>query len=246
MRARGADEHVEVLGHGRRAVGVGVARAEPAAEVVDGELAECGERLDGPAERRGVEDLRADVDVQPVEAQAVRAAQALDRPPRVGRGQAELRIVLAGGHGGVGVGAHARDHAHEHGLLAADQALQAIDVVEVVDHHGAHAGLDRARQVLVGLRVAVQVDAPGVDAGGQRVHQLAGARDVAAQALLGERAQHRRAGERLGGEDGQRVGPARAELVAVLARALAQRRPRRPRRPACRTRRRGRAAGSRR
>ena len=163
------------------------------------------------------------MDVQPVEAQAVRAAQALDRPARVGRGEAELRVLLAGRHGGVGVGAHAGDDAHEHGLLAAHEALQAIDVVEVVDHDGAHAGVDRALEVLVGLRVAVQVDARRVDAGGEGVHELAGAGDVAAQALLGDRAQDRRAGEGLGGEDGQRVGPARAELVAVLARARAQR-----------------------
>jgi hypothetical protein len=83
--------------------------------------------------------------------------------------------------------------------------------------------LERALQVLVGLRVAVQVDAPGVDARRQRMHQLAGAGDVAAQALLGDGPQDRRARERLGGEDDQRFAPARAQRVAVLAGALAQR-----------------------
>jgi hypothetical protein len=105
----------------------------------------------------------------------------------------------------------------------AHEPLQAVDVVEVVDHDGANAGLDRPPQVLVGLRVAVQVDARGVDARGQRVHELAGAGDVTAQALLGHGGQHGRAGEGLGGEDRERVGPARAQLVAVLAGALAQR-----------------------
>ena len=160
------------------------------------------------------------MDVQAVEAQAVRAAQALDRPARVGGRQAELRVLLAGRDRGVGLGPHAGDHAHEHALLVAHEALEAVDVVEVVDHHRADAGVDRAPEVLVGLRVAVQVDVRGVDARRQRVDQLAGAGDVAAQALLGDRAQDRRARARLRGEDRQRVGPARAELVAVLARPL--------------------------
>ena len=137
--------------------------------------------------------------------------------------EAELRVVLAGGDRGVGVGPHAGDHAHEHALLVGHEALEAVDVVEVVDHDRADARVDRAPEVLVGLRVAVQVDARGVDARRQRVHQLAGPGDVAAQALLGDRAQDRRARERLRGEDGQRVAPARGQLVAVLARPLAQR-----------------------
>ena len=78
-------------------------------------------------------------------------------------------------------------------------------------------------EVLVGLRVAVQVDARRVDARGDRVDELAGAGDVAAQALLGHRAQARGAGEGLGGEDGQGVVPPRGQLVAVLARPGAQR-----------------------
>ena len=64
VRAGGADQRVEVRRHGRRLVRVRVARAEPAAEVVDVELAERGDRGDGVRERLDVEDLRADVDVQ--------------------------------------------------------------------------------------------------------------------------------------------------------------------------------------
>ena len=81
----------------------------------------------------------------------------------------------------------------------------------------------RPLEVLVGLRVAVQVDERRVDARGDGVDQLAGAGDVAAQPLLGHRAQRRGAGERLRGEDRQRVAPARGQLVAVLARPGAQR-----------------------
>jgi hypothetical protein len=87
----------------------------------------------------------------------------------------------------------------------------------------ADAGVERAPEVLVGLRVAVQVDASGIDARRERVDELAGAGDVAAQALLGDGAQDRRARARLGGEDRQRVGPTGAQLVALLAGALAQR-----------------------
>ena len=61
-------------------------------------------------------------------------------------------------------GRHPGDDAHEHGLLAAHEPLEAIDVVEVVDHHRSDAGVDGALEVLVGLRVAVQVDALRVDA----------------------------------------------------------------------------------
>ena len=116
------------------------------------------------------------------------------------------------------------DDAHEHGLLAAHEPLEAVDVVEVVDHHGADAGFDGALEVLVGLRVAVQVDALRVDARRDRVHELAGPGDVAAQPLLGHRAQAGGTGEGLGGEDGEGVVPPRGQLVAVLARPGAQRR----------------------
>jgi hypothetical protein len=67
--AGGADQRVQVLRDARRMVGVGVARAEPAAEVVDLELAQGGDRRDRVGERLDGEDLRADVHVQPAHPQ---------------------------------------------------------------------------------------------------------------------------------------------------------------------------------
>ena len=100
-------------------VGVGVARAEPAAEVVDLELAERGDRGDGVRERLDVEDLRADVHVQAAHVQPRAALDARDQPRRLGRHEPELRALVAGQHVRVGVGGHARDHAHQHVVLAA-------------------------------------------------------------------------------------------------------------------------------
>ena len=80
--ARGADERVEIGADGRRLVGVGVARAEAAAEVVDRELAERGDRRDRLRERLDVEDLRSHVDVQPPHAQARAVLDPPDQLPR--------------------------------------------------------------------------------------------------------------------------------------------------------------------
>ena len=87
------------------------------------------------------------------------------------------------------------------------RALEAVDVVGVVDHDHADAGVERVADVEVALGVAVQQDVLGIEAGGQRDRQLAGRGDVAAQPLLGEDARDRRARERLGGE--VHVGAAR-------------------------------------
>ncbi len=112
--------------------------------------------------------------------------------------------------------------AQEHALVRGADALEAVDVVGVVDHDQPHAGGDRVAEVAVGLRVAVQQDAMGVEARGQRDRQLAGGRDVAAEALLGEDARHRRAGQRLGREVHVGVGVQRPERLEVLARRVAQ------------------------
>ena len=92
-------------------------------------------------------------------------------------------------------------------------------------------------QLGVGLGVAVQVEPPGLEAGAQGEVQLAAGRHIAAQALLGEHAQHRRAREGLGGEH-DLAGPlvdASQRVRRRCAPGSAGRPPRRRRR-ACRTR----------
>ena len=143
------------------------------------------------------------------------------------------------------------------------QALQAVDVVGVVDHDQPDAGGDRVAEVAVGLRVAVQQDARRVEAGGQRDRQLAGRRDVAAEALLGEdarapartaapwtrsapRSRGARRGTRRGTRARSRAAPAR-RTPALASRTRPRCRPARSRRRSGGRRRRCRrcAAGSR-
>ena len=145
--ARGADQRVEVVADRRRLVGVGVARAEPAAEVVDRELAERGDRRDRLRERLDVEDLRADVDVQALHAQP-RAA--LDPPDQLGRGgrrQPELRPLVAGQHVRVRVGRDARDDPHEH-VLRAPGGHRRLEPVDVVARCRPRRGRSRARRAI--------------------------------------------------------------------------------------------------
>ena len=89
-----------------------------------------------------------------------------------------------------------------------DELLEALDLVEVVDHDRAHAMAHRHAQLRLRLRVAVEDDPLGLEAGDEREMQLAAGGHVAPQPLLGEQAQHRRAGEGLGGEDDVEVGVA--------------------------------------
>ena len=220
--ARGADQRVEVLADGRRVVVVAVARAEAAAEVVDRVLAERGDRRDRLRERLDVEDLRADVDVQPLHPQP-RAA--LDPPDQLGRGrrgQPELRPRVAGEHVRVRVGLDARDHAHEDVVLAPGR-LEPVDVVAVVDDDQADPVLGGHRDLVVALGVAVQHEQRRVHAGLQRGDDLAAAGDVEPEPLLDHHALDGGARERLRGEHDARLRPAGGELVGVLTRTRAQR-----------------------
>ena len=92
-----------------------------------------------------------------------------------------------------------------------EQTLQALDLVEVVEHDQPNAALQRHAQLGLGLGVAVQHDALGRKARVQREVQLAAGGHVAPQPLLREQRQHRRAGKRLGGEHHVQV------LVALAA-----------------------------
>ncbi len=211
---------------GGRLVGVGVAGAQPAAEVVDRELAERSDRRDRPGERLDVEDLRSHVDVHALHAQARAALDPADQLGGGRRRQAELRAGVAGQHVRVRVGDDAGDDAHQHILRAAcgHGRLEPVDVVGVVDHDEADPVLDGHLDLLVGLGVAVKDEQRGVGAGLARGHDLAPTRHVESEALLDHHPLHRRARERLGREDHARARPARGELALVLARAVAERR----------------------
>ena len=224
--ARGADERVEIGADGRRLVGVGVARAEAAAQVVDGELAERSDRRDRLRERLDVEDLRSHVDVQPPH---VQARAALDPPDQLGAAafgaSPNFDPSWPGEHVGVRVGRHAGDHAHEHVLCAAagHRRLEPVDVVGVVDHDEPEPTLHGHLDLLAGLGVAVQDQRRRLRAGLQRGDDLARPGDIEPEALLDHHPLDGRARERLRGEHDTRARPACRELAAVLARSGAQR-----------------------
>src|SRR3954468_7661783 len=192
----------DVVLDARRRVVLGVGHAEAAAEVEHREVAELGERRDRRAERRELDDLRADVEVQALEDELVRRVDALDRGRRGVEVEAELRVRPAGRDRRVRVGADAGRDAHLHRLALArrDDLLEAVDVAVVVEHDVADAGVVGLLQLAARLRVAVEVDAPGVEAGLERHVQLAAAGDVAREPLARHQPQHGRARERLGRE----------------------------------------------
>ena len=114
-------------------------------------------------------------------------------------------------------------------------ALEPVDVVEVVDHDQADAVLDRQLEFLVGLGVAVQ-DEPGrIGARLERGQDLAAARDVEVQALFDHHPLNGRARERLRRERHIAARPSAAERGEVVAGALTQGVLGRRRWPGCRT-----------
>jgi hypothetical protein len=117
----------------------------------------------------------------------------------------------------VGAPAHAGRHAQHHAPARGDP-LEPLELVEVVDDDAPDARIDRHLELAHGLRVAVHGDRRRLEAGRQRQRQLAARRDVAAEPLLAQHAQHRGAGEGLGREEQlEAIGP-RAEGVAELPR----------------------------
>src|SRR6202008_1932531 len=100
-----------------------------------------------------VEDLRADVRVQPGELQAGTRDDPPDRLIRGPGGQreAELLVVVRGGHELVRVRLHpGGDPDQDLGLVRRffGQVGQAGDLLEGVRHDVAHAGRDRAGQLV--------------------------------------------------------------------------------------------------
>src|SRR3954469_15322308 len=186
----------------RRVLGAHVRDAQPAAEVDHPVRGQLRHGLERGAKAADVVDLRPDVQVQALQLEAVRRVQALDRGRRRLQPKAELRVRAARRDRRMRVGADAGRHAQLHALHRARRhsVLEQVDVGVVVDHDVPDAGVHGLGDLLRRLRVAVQVDARGVEGGLEGDGQLAARGDVAGQALLAEDAQHRRAGERLGGE----------------------------------------------
>src|SRR6202012_4645414 len=175
-----------------RLVLVGVGDAEPAAQVQlvdlhvvlvanpDGQLQHP---LRGHLEPGGVEDLRPDVRVQPGQLQVTAGHHPAHRLVGGAGGQreAELLVVVRGGHELVGVRFDAGRHPDQHPGPAArwrhpvrvDHQDQPGDLLERVEHDVAHADLDGAGQLCHRLVVAVHGDQVRADPGGQRDLQLA-------------------------------------------------------------------------
>ena len=223
--ARCADEGVEILADGGRAIGVAVAGPETTTQVVDLEGAERRYRSNGLGERRRIEDLRADVHVQPAHRDPVAPLDAGDQLRSGGRREAELGALVPGHDVRVHVGRDTGDHPHEHVLVAADgdDFLEPIDIVGPVDHHQPDPVPHGQGQLVDALRVPVQHDQGRVDTRLERRADLATARHVETEAFLHHHPLDGGAGESLRGEDHPRVRPARRELGPVLARSAAQR-----------------------
>ncbi len=93
------------------------------------------------------------------------------------------------------------------------QAVQALEVVEGVQHDVAHAGVERLTQLGLGLGVAVEVDGRRIEAGPESEVKLAPGGHVTPQALLNEHPIDGRAWERLGAKQNRPVAVARGERV---------------------------------
>jgi hypothetical protein len=112
-------------------------------------------------------------------------------------------------------------HGHDHAALTGHR-VEAGDLVERVEHHPADARLHGRDQLVERLVVAVHRDPLRRETGAHRDRQLTAARDVEAQALLGDPAGHLGAQERLGRivhrarpEGGGELGRAGAEVGLV-------------------------------
>ena len=129
---------------------------------------------------------------------------------------------MPGRDGGVRLGPDAGDQPDQDGLLAGDQPLEPVDVVEVVDDDGADPGAHGHLEVRVGLGIPVHDDVARGYAAGQGQHELTRAGDVDAEPFLRHDAVAGRAGERLRREEHLRPRPPRRQLVAELPGPRAQ------------------------
>ena len=117
------------------------------AELLEAERREeLAEELGRLGERAHVEDLAADVRVEPDEREAVGAGEPVEQPSRASPGgdrRAELRVLLAGADELVGVGLDARRHPQQRRLghrAPRGEARQSLEVVGAVDDDAADPG----------------------------------------------------------------------------------------------------------
>ena len=198
------DLHLDVVIDLGRFIGIQVCDAEPASDVeqlepeVDG-VAEVGDHLDRLHIGLELEDLGADVGVQPDELQVGGLAYPLDRllGEPVGQPEAELGVELPGLDVVVGGGLDPRRDPDQHALRPLEQPLGALDLVERVEDQMPDARLEGVAEFRLGLVVAVQVDPRRIEAGGQGHAQLAPRGDVDREALLAHHAVRGGGGKRL-------------------------------------------------
>jgi hypothetical protein len=137
------------------------------------------------------------VGVQAVAAQHAASIDAGNRPSGVIRHEPELGARVTGGDGRVGGGDDAGDHPDQARLDVPgwDDALQSVDVVEVVDDDQPDSASHGELEFLVGLGVAVQHQPGGIGACGQCGDDLAAARDVEVQTFVDHQPLNGGAGE---------------------------------------------------
>ena len=201
----------------------------------------------GDLEPRGVEDLRADVAVQPEQPEPGAASTrrtASNASPAVIEKPNFWSSCAVAMYSWVCASTPAVTRTIT-GAVAAGlrgERVEPVDLVEGVDDDPADPDLEGAAQLRHRLVVAVEADAGRVEAGTQGDGELAAGADVEAQALLGDPPRDGRAEERLAGVVDVVVG----ERLAERARAVRGSPPRRGRTPGCRARGRGRGGRRRR
>ena len=167
--------------------------------------------------RAGVEELRADVDVQAGDVEPGRARRA--RPPRARR-PAAARTSSRGGRSGSPRACRPRCRASRgRARGATPAAARALDLVERVERRRARRPSAAARSSSSDLLLPWTTSRSPAIPAAQRELELAERRDVGAEALLGEQPQERDVRERLRPVDDERV----RRGVAVRARRRAER-----------------------
>ena len=156
------------------------------AQLVAAARGEAGEQLDREQVRVRVRELRADVDVQPLDGEPG-FARPPDRFERVVCIEPELRPEVSRADRLVRLCVDAGRDAHEHashpGLRCAQRLLERVE-------HDERVELGGGAQLLVRLVVAVEDDPLTTEARASRELELAERGHVRAQAFLGEQAQH--------------------------------------------------------
>ena len=158
--------------------------------------------------------------------------QELERGNRLGRrtrcdGETELGVFATGADELVRMGLDAGGDADEDGRPVRttrrriEQATQAGDLVEGVDHNASHSILEGGGQLLLRLVVAVEDQLVGGHAGGEGDVQLAPGRHIEVHALFIGQPGHGAAEERLSGvgdslPPGRDGGPAGLTQVVLV------------------------------